>query len=177
MKLKNLKRCTLGLRCGFSCVNSKKQCVETRGGNAAVIYNKIRDVIKAEGVPIAVGVLAGSMTGPLGGTLGTAGTRAVISIGKQAHKSVSSSIAEASLKNITGLKKLALVAKTTISDLKSGAFVKGVEKGTQGDVMYGVISNTVLAIVKVPIIGDVIALKTTGMAVDLLQKFQNRKAS
>lgn len=172
-----LKNCTVGLNCGFSCINRGKDCQEKMGGNAGNILEGAVNVIKSEGLPIAVGMLAGSVGGPVAGTLGTTGMRAAIKLGVQAHRSVSQGIADAAETNVRGLEKLRQIAKSTISDMRKNSFVRDLEKGTQGDIAYSLISNAVKGVVGVPVIGDVVALKTSDAAVRAFQKFQQRDIS
>jgi predicted GNAT family N-acyltransferase len=110
--------------------------------------------IGTEAAVVASGFIGSAVAGPVGGAIAAATARATISIGKMIKQSGAKSFKE----------------------LRSLEFQKKLEKGVQGDLFYGAIATAVNSLVPIPGAGDAVALKTSGKAVEALQRFQSRSA-
>lgn len=164
--------CTVGTSCGASCISQNKDCISELGEKATKTINKIsglignflqkhKGAIANEAPVIAAGFVAGSMAGPVVGSLASAATRTAITIGKRAYSRATADKVKEALANGQSLMSVAKEVGTEfISDLKNPKFQRQLEKKFLSDLAYGAVASPIGAISKVPGLGDVVAIKT-----------------
>ena len=125
------------------------ECGETCISKQKVCFGKYGgstvNILKEEGLPIAT-----------------------IKLGKNMHGAYVKTMASEAIKQAQGLDKIAKLAKGTIQDLKD------IETGTQGDLFYSLVANSIYITTNIPALGDIVALQTGGKIVEALQNAQSK---
>lgn len=112
-----------------------------------------KGAIATQAVVAASGVIASAVAGPVGGAIAAATARATIKIGALIKESGAKSFQE----------------------LRNPEFQKELEKGVQKDLINGAIATAINSVLPIPGVGNIVAMKTSGKAVEALQKFQERR--
>jgi phage-related protein (TIGR01555 family) len=170
-------KCVKGLSCGASCIAANHECQNILDKNGADYFRSAlkfigrnKGKILTEGAVVAAGVIGSKVAGPVAGSIASATTRSAIAVGKKAYGRLKPVAGATKINSGNLMKAVKAAGGEFLSDLKSPKFQRKLEKDYLGDLAYGVVATAVSAIVPIPLVGDVAALKGSGKVAEIAGK-------